>query len=222
MSWLYVELYPSVGGLPPLLLAVRFFGAVAVLFVPTFLMGGTLPILARVIARNTDELGGRCQPTLLGQYSRCCRRNIVVRIRPSSRIWSAWNYRHCSSSQRSFPVCVAFKIPTSLRHQQVLKNSDVVTPSPVLVPQPSSTPLLFLFAVVGCTAFTYEIAWTRLLSSHRQQFHICIHNNAGDVSYRNCSRERVFSIFRSSLGKNLARHFLQNAKRGSELRRFHP
>ena len=57
VSWLYVRFYPNVAGLEPLLLALRFFGAAAVLFIPTFLMGGTLPVLARVVARNSGELG---------------------------------------------------------------------------------------------------------------------------------------------------------------------
>ena len=163
VSWLYVELYPSVGGLQPLLLAVRFFGAVAVLFAPTFLMGGTLPILARVIARNTDELGGDVSQfywvNTLGA--------VVGTLLSGFVLLPAFGLRGTIATAAALNVvsgCVAFKIPTSLRHQQVLENSDVVSPSPVLVPQPSSTALLFLFAAVGCTAFTYEIAWTRLLS----------------------------------------------------------
>ena len=56
---LYVAAYPSVSGLPPLLLVLRFFGATVVLFIPTFLMGGTLPILVRGITRNSAELGIR-------------------------------------------------------------------------------------------------------------------------------------------------------------------
>jgi len=49
VSSLYVAAYPSVNGLQPLLLALRFFGAAVVLFIPTFLMGGTLPVLVRGI-----------------------------------------------------------------------------------------------------------------------------------------------------------------------------
>src|SRR5467141_262115 len=56
---LYVAAYPSVNGLQPLLLALRFFGAAVVLFIPTFLMGGTLPILVRGITQNSAELGVR-------------------------------------------------------------------------------------------------------------------------------------------------------------------
>ena len=56
---LYVAAYPSVSGQQPLLLALRFFGATVVLFIPTFLMGGTLPILVQGITRNSAELGMR-------------------------------------------------------------------------------------------------------------------------------------------------------------------
>src|SRR5215475_4167490 len=44
VRWLYVAAYPVISGWQPLL-ALRFFGAALVLLVPTFLMGGTLPIL---------------------------------------------------------------------------------------------------------------------------------------------------------------------------------
>src|SRR5580704_17333363 len=52
VRWLYLAAYPSVSGFEPLLVALRFFGASVVLFIPTFLMGGTLPILVRAITRN--------------------------------------------------------------------------------------------------------------------------------------------------------------------------
>src|ERR1700752_5254879 len=40
---LYLAAYPAIGGATPLLLVLRFLGIVVVLFIPTFLMGGTLP-----------------------------------------------------------------------------------------------------------------------------------------------------------------------------------
>jgi spermidine synthase len=42
---LYVIVYPVVSGSQILLLALRLFGVTAVLFIPTLLMGATLPIL---------------------------------------------------------------------------------------------------------------------------------------------------------------------------------
>jgi spermidine synthase len=163
VSWLYVKVYPDVVGLPLFLVAVRFFGAVAVLFVPTFLMGGTLPILARVISRNSDELGTRVSQlywvNTLGA--------VVGTLVSGFILLPTVGLRGTIATAVALNVLsgfVAFKIPKSLHHQQVLENSDVVPSSPVVGPQPSFTPLLFLFAVVGCTAFIYEIAWTRLLS----------------------------------------------------------
>ena len=163
VGWLYVKVYPDVAGLPSLLLALRFFGADAVLFVPTFLMGGTLPILARVFARNSDELGvGVSQLywiNTLGAVGGTFVSGFIllpaVGLRGTIVIAVALNV---------LSGFVALRTPKSLDHPQDLKNSEVVTPSPVSAPPPSLTPLLFLFAVVGCTAFAYEIAWTRLLS----------------------------------------------------------
>src|SRR3984885_7849435 len=163
VGWLYVKFYPGVAGLPAPLLALRFFGAVAVLFVPTFLMGGTLPILARVVARNSDELGAGVSQlywvNTLGAVGGTIVSGFIllpaVGLRGTIVIAVALNV---------LSGFVALRIPKGLDHQQDLKNSDVVTPSPVSGPQSSVTPLLFLFAVVGCTAFAYEIAWARLLS----------------------------------------------------------
>jgi len=53
---LYVAAYPAVGGSQPLLLALRFFSTTVVLFIPTFLMGGTVPILVPSLARDSAEL----------------------------------------------------------------------------------------------------------------------------------------------------------------------
>ncbi len=55
----YIAAYPYASGNGATLLALRFVGAAIVLFVPTFLMGGTLPVLARGLTRNSAELGTR-------------------------------------------------------------------------------------------------------------------------------------------------------------------
>ena len=50
---------PVPGWTVPALVALRFVGAAVVLFVPTFLMGATLPILVRGLTRHSAELGAR-------------------------------------------------------------------------------------------------------------------------------------------------------------------
>ncbi len=56
---LYLAAYPAIGAATPLLLLLRFLGIALVLFIPTFLMGGTLPILVRGLTREAGELGAR-------------------------------------------------------------------------------------------------------------------------------------------------------------------
>src|SRR5258706_4041361 len=56
---IYVAAYPIASGHSATLLALRFFGAAIVLFLPTFLMGGTLPVLVRGLARHSVALGTR-------------------------------------------------------------------------------------------------------------------------------------------------------------------
>src|SRR5712692_3083243 len=55
----YSAAYPYASGHASVLLAVRLIGAALVLFVPTFLMGGTLPMLVRGLARDGAEFGRR-------------------------------------------------------------------------------------------------------------------------------------------------------------------
>ena len=55
----YVAAYPFAGGHGALLVALRFVGTAVVLFIPTFLMGGTLPVLIKGLARSSAEVGPR-------------------------------------------------------------------------------------------------------------------------------------------------------------------
>ena len=55
----YVEVAGAQGGVTPALNAFRVASSLAVLFVPTFLMGGTLPVLARGLVRSRGDFGPR-------------------------------------------------------------------------------------------------------------------------------------------------------------------
>jgi len=56
---LYPALYDLTGGIAPLLAAVRFLCAFALVMVPTILMGATLPVLGRLIVDDLDRVGVR-------------------------------------------------------------------------------------------------------------------------------------------------------------------
>jgi len=56
---LYVAAYPYAAGHASALIALRFAGSALVLFLPTFLMGGTLPVLVRGVTQTSAQLGSR-------------------------------------------------------------------------------------------------------------------------------------------------------------------
>jgi len=160
---LYVIAYPVVSGSQITLLTLRLFGVTAVLFIPTLLMGATLPILVESFVRSSANFGvsvsqlywvntlGAVAGTLIAGFvllptwglrvTICC----AAAANALAGLIALW----ASKENRSAPVVRA--LPRRV-------NPDRNTPQQI-----SFTFLLFLFAVVGSTAFAYEIAWTRLL-----------------------------------------------------------
>src|SRR6266566_3721718 len=161
---LYVAAYPSVSGLQPLLLALRFFGATVVLFIPTFLMGGTLPILIRGITRNSAELGFRVSQlywvNTLGAVAGTLISGFVLLPALGLRVTVA-----SAVVLNMLAGLIALQIAKEPRNQRGVKGSSSIVTSAAANPQqPTFSLLLILFPVVGSTAFAYEIAWTRLLA----------------------------------------------------------
>ena len=165
---LYLAAYPMVGNFQPLLLVLRFLGAAVVLFLPAFLMGGTLPVLVRGIAQPSAELAlrvsllywvntlGAVGGTLLAGFVLLPAYGLRLTIASAvvlnllSAVVALRIGKHGipASAPRLLEVAVS----------RTTKNSSAAEPA-----QNSSSFFLFLFAVVGGTAFAYEIAWTRLL-----------------------------------------------------------
>jgi spermidine synthase len=157
---LYLFAYQNIVNSTLLLVGLRLLASVLVLFLPTFLMGGTLPILVRGVTRHSAEMGARLSRlywinttgavagaliagfSLLPQIG--LHKTIVVAVTlnlvagiVSLRIGSAW-------------PAVAVEERERLR----LPRTGVAIPRFLLVS----------FAFVGATAMSYEIAWTRLLA----------------------------------------------------------
>jgi spermidine synthase len=163
--YLYLAAYPGVNGNQPLLLVLRCFGAAAVLFIPTFLMGGTLPILVRGITRSSADLGIRLSQlywvNTLGAAAGTLLSGFVLLPALGSRLTVV-----CAGALNVFAGLTALRISKEQRH---LRDAKVPAPGPPTstpwdAPPAASTLVFALFAVVGATAFAYEIAWTRLLS----------------------------------------------------------
>ena len=165
----YFAAYPYAAAHDSILLLLRFAGAALVLFLPTFLMGGTLPILVRAVTQNSAELGKRLARlywvntagAVAGTMAAGFLLLPTVGLRATLEIAVGLNIlaavlalllAHREAGSESAPT--PEPAPTSRRTS--------VTSAPV-----SELPWLLLvcFAVVGATAMAYEIGWTRMLAT---------------------------------------------------------
>ena len=162
----YVAAYPYASGNGAILLALRFVGSALVLFLPTFLMGGTLPVLVRGLTRNAAELGAR--------LSRLYWINTAGAV--AGTFAAGFLFLPSLGLRRTLGIAVALNLAAGAL-ALLLARDESAAASPELddsrMPEklqalPSSMSAKFFlacFAVVGATAMSYEIGWTRLLST---------------------------------------------------------
>jgi len=164
VRWIYLAAFPAVDGLQPLLLVLRFLGAALVLFIPTFLMGGTFPILVRGIAQRSAGLATRVSLLYWVNTVGAVAGTLIAGF----VLLPAFGLRITITSAVVLNLLagvIAFRVARSAGTAPAATNSPAKAASPTAdLTQGSPTFLLFLFTVVGSTAFAYEIAWTRLLA----------------------------------------------------------
>lgn len=171
----YVAAYPFAGGNGALLLLLRFVGSALVLFLPTFLMGGTLPVLVRGLTRNSAELGARLARlywintagAVAGTFAAGFLFVPALGLRWTLGIAVALNL-----AAGGLALALAREEPAEATLQSGETNSVKERPLPaptishrVALRSANSRVFLICFAVVGATAMSYEIGWTRLLST---------------------------------------------------------
>jgi spermidine synthase len=160
----YVAAYPYAAGNGAILLTLRFVGSALVLFLPTFLMGGTLPVLVRGLTKNAAELGGR--------LSRLYWINTAGAV--AGTFAAGFLFLPSFGLQRTLGTAVALNLAAGAlalflsREEPASASLDESSLPEKLETAPSSAPsrfFLICFAIVGATAMSYEIGWTRLLST---------------------------------------------------------
>ena len=157
---LYVASYPLVSGSAPALLLLRFLGAAIVLFLPTFLMGGTLPVLVQGLTRHSAELGRR----LSRLYWINTAGAVAGTLAAGFFLLAVYGLR--ATVETAVAVNgVAGLTALLLASGFVAAAAEPVSPRPAKnsASPPLSPLLLAAFAVVGAAAIAYEVAWTRLL-----------------------------------------------------------
>lgn len=175
---MYVFLYPRFAGFLPLLLASRFFGTFLILFVPTFLMGGTLPILVRVINCHVSQGGNAGSPKLARQVSRLYWVNTLgaflgtlaagflalpaLGLRISLAIAIVLNL---VAGVIALRITGAFDSGPSEELSSPAQSRKASVQLELSVGASSQRFLLAGFGLVGATALMYEVAWTRMLAT---------------------------------------------------------
>ncbi len=181
----YVAAYPFAAGNAAVLLATRFLGSALVLFLPTFLMGGTLPVLVRGLTRNGSELGARLSRlywtntagAVAGTFAAGFFLLPLLGLRQTLAIAVAMNLIAGASAlalSRELPEAGSsesnqLNLATEAGKQRDVDhvaagNQSSQCDSGPAVPAASKW-FLLSFAIVGATAMSYEIGWTRLLST---------------------------------------------------------
>jgi spermidine synthase len=159
----YVAAYPYASGHGAALVALRFVGAAIVLFLPTFLMGGTLPVLVRGLARNSAELGTR-----LARLYWINTAGAVV-----GTLAAGFLFLPTLGLRKTLGVAVGLNLLAGALALRLSRAESAAMPAASAVPAKSGAAptilpsrfLLVCFAAVGATAMAYEIGWTRLLST---------------------------------------------------------
>lgn len=172
----YFAAYPYASAHDSALLALRFIGAALVLILPTFLMGGTLPVLVRAVTRNSAELGRRLARLYWVNTAGAVAGTVAAGflLLPSIGLRATFE---TAVGLNLLAGALAFVLSRSQADASAAKAEPETAPSPESrtrkaagAPQPQPQPetpwlLLGCFAAVGATAMSYEVGWTRLLAT---------------------------------------------------------
>ena len=151
----YLAVYPSLGHWQPLLFGIRFFGAVFVLFIPTFLMGGTFPILVAGTVRSREEFALRTGQmywinTAGGLFGTLLAGFILL---PAIGL------------TLTIVVAAGMNFTAGLLAWRTGRSGETTVQTTVPHQSPAASRwLLWMFGVVGFAAIAFEIAWTRMLA----------------------------------------------------------
>jgi spermidine synthase len=159
----YLAAYPTFANHSVFLVALRVAGAAVVLFVPTFLMGGTLPVLIQGLSRTSAELGRK--------LARLYWVNTAGAV--AGAFAAGFLFLPAIGLQLTVAVAVALNLIAGALALKIGSSEAAAVELPSTFPSkvqepPAGLPsrfLLICFAAVGATAMAYEIGWTRLLAT---------------------------------------------------------
>src|SRR5438552_11005290 len=171
LDTVYWAVAPSVSSLPGGALFLRFATSFAVLLTPTFLMGGTLPVLARFFTGDVDEVENKVGVLYaLNTFGAAAGTMAAALV----FIPGIGNTR-TTLTIAAVNVAIGLFAVWMAEGQQTSTESDTLTRRPADLASldgwerqvnPTSVGLVLLtLAVSGFVAMMYEVSWTRALSA---------------------------------------------------------
>lgn len=159
----YVGVAPALGESPWGVRLVQFVLVAAVLLGPTFLMGGTLPLLTRALVRRLPELSGR----IGALYA------VNTAGAASGAFAATYLLLPSLGLTRSEIVAAAFNLAVGATALALARQSegeptvdaaaDPAAPA-LIAPAPSAAPLLVGIALSGAAAMISQVVWSRVLA----------------------------------------------------------
>jgi spermidine synthase len=157
---LYLFAYHNIADSTPLLVGLRLVASFLVLFLPTFLMGGTLPILVRGVTRHSSEMGARLSRLYWINTAGAVTGALIAGFSLLPQIGLRKTILIAAGLNLVAGI-VSLRIGSRWPAGAVTERANPQSPR-LSAAIPRS--LLVCFALVGATAMSYEIAWTRLLA----------------------------------------------------------
>ncbi|HWT87354.1 MAG TPA: fused MFS/spermidine synthase [Candidatus Angelobacter sp.] len=163
---IYLHLHPFMEASKFLLLGFRVLGATLVLGIPTFLMGGTFPVLMRSVVRRSQELARRAgrmyAVNTLGAVCGTLAAGFfllpAIGLRLSVFVAVFLNFVAAAVACRIVPAHGGSELPAATRKKiatPIVSNNSGI----------DKRWLLVAFALVGFLGIAYEVAWTRMLAT---------------------------------------------------------
>src|SRR5881296_1291313 len=169
LDTVYWAVAPSVSSVPGGALFVRFATSFAVLLTPTFLMGGTLPVLARFFTGDVDEVENKVGVLYaLNTFGAAAgtMAAALVFIPGVGNTRTTLTIAAVNVAIGLFAVWMAEGDRTSTESETLTGRSETAGLSQDRPLNPAAGRLVLLtLAVSGFVAMMYEVSWTRALSA---------------------------------------------------------
>src|SRR6266566_1750738 len=169
LDTVYWAVAPSVASVPGGALFVRFATSFAVLLTPTFLMGGTLPVLARFFTGDVDEVESKVGVLYaLNTFGAAAgtMAAALVFIPGVGNTRTTLTIAAVNVAIGLFAVWMAEGDRTSTESETLTGRSETAGLSQDRPLNPAAGRLVLLtLAVSGFVAMMYEVSWTRALSA---------------------------------------------------------